>query len=137
MRLDYFQLARKWKVDLLGYGLRMTYDIVIPNPGSGIVTLVDEVKMLDAVINAPFTFTLPLSVIYYNSLATDPHSISNYDQLAAQYDATVSAPPEARKWVNVHKETAEVSDYDHVHFDSVEFDIDESYYVYQVQLEFN
>ena len=108
MRIDYFQLARKWKVDLLRYGLRMTYDIVIPNPGSGIVTLVEDVKALDALISTPFTFTLPLSAIYYNSLATDPHAISNYDTLAAQYDATVTAPPEARKWVNVHKETPQV-----------------------------
>jgi hypothetical protein len=137
MRIDYFQLARKWKLDLLRYGLRMTYDIVIPNPGSGIVTLVDEVKSLDALINTPFTFSLPLSAIYYNSLATDPHAISNYYTLAAQYNATVTAPPEARKWVNVHKETAEVDDYDHVHFDSVDFDIDEGYYVYQVELEWN
>jgi hypothetical protein len=137
MRIDYFQLARKWKVDLLRYGLRMTYDIVIPNPGSGIVKLVEDVKALDALISTPFAFTLPLSAIYYNSLATDPHAISNYDQLAAQYDATVTAPPEARKWVNVHKETAEVDDYDHVHFDSVEFDIDDSYYIYESQLELN
>jgi hypothetical protein len=137
MRIDYFQLARKWKVDLLRYGLRMTYDIVIPNPGSGIVTLVDQVRSLEAIINTPFTFTLPLSAIYYNSLATDPHNISNYDQLAAQFDATVTAPPDARKWVNVHKETAEVNDYDHVHFDSVEFDIDDSYYIYEFQLEFS
>lgn len=137
MRIDYFNLARKWKVDLLRYGLRMTYDIVIPNPGSGLVTLVEEVKSLDAAINTPFSFTLPLSAIYYNSLATDPLAISNYDQLAAQYDATVTAPPEARKWVNVHKETTEVSDYDHVHFDSVEFDIDDNYYIYEFQLEFN
>ena len=93
MRIDYFQLARKWKLDLLRYGLRMTYDIVIPNPGSGIVTLVDEVKSLDALINTPFTFPLPLSAIYYNSLATDPHAVSNYDVLAAQYNATVTAPP--------------------------------------------
>jgi hypothetical protein len=129
MRIDYFQLARKWKIDLLRYGLRMTYDIVIPNPGSGIVTLVRDVQALNAAINTPFTFTLPLSAIYYNSLATDPHAVSNYDQLAAQFNATVTAPPEPRKWVNVHKETAEVSDYDHVHFDSVEFDIDENYYI--------
>lgn len=137
MRIDYFQLARKWKVDLLRYGLRMTYDIVIPNPGSGIVTLVDEVKALDAIISTPFTFTLPLSAIYYNSLATDPHDISNYDQLAAQYNATVTAPPDARKWVNVHKETVQLSDdeYDNIHFDSVEFDIDDNYYIYAFQLE--
>ena len=139
MRIDYFQLARKWKLDLLRYGLRMTYDIVIPNPGSGIVTLVEEVKALDAMISTPFTFTLPLSAITYNSLATDPHNISNYDQLAAQYNAQVTAPPEARKWVNVHKETAQLSDddYKNVHFDSVEFDVDDSYYIYQVQIESN
>ena len=139
MRIDYFQLARKWKVDLLRYGLRMTYDIVIPNPGSGIVTLVDQVKALDAMINTPFTFTLPLSAIYYNSLATDPHNVSNYDQLAAQYNATVTAPPDPRKWVNVHKETAQLSDddYEDVHFDSIDFDIDENYFVYQVKFESN
>ena len=136
MRIDYFQLARKWKMDLLRYGLRMTYDIVIPNPGSGIFTLVDEVMTLDAAINTPFTFPLPLSAIYYNSLATDPHAISNYDQLAAQYNAAVTAPPEARKWVNVHKETADVSNYGDVHFDSIEFDIDDNYYIYESYFEF-
>jgi hypothetical protein len=139
MRIDYFQLARKWKVDLLRYGLRMTYDIVIPNPGSGIVTLVEDVKALDARINTPFAFTLPLSAIFYNSLAVDPHDISNYDRLAAQYEATVTAPPEARKWVNVHKETPQLSDddYSNVHFDSLEFDIDDNYYIYEVQMESN
>ncbi len=137
MRIDYFQLARKWKVDLLRYGLRMTYDIVIPNPGAGIAKLVEDVKALEALISAPFTFALPLTAIYYNSLATDPHFISNYDRLAAEYNAMVTAPPEARKWVNAHKETQPVDDYDTPHFDSIEFDIDESYYVYSVQLESN
>lgn len=137
MRIDYFQLARKWKIDLLRYGLRMTYDIVIPNPGAGIVAMVRDVQALDALINTPFSFTLPLSAIYYNSLAADPHAISNYDQLAAQFNATVAAPPEAQKWVNVHKETAEVNDYDHVHFDSIDFEIDENFYIHSFQMEFD
>jgi hypothetical protein len=137
MRIDYFQLARKWKLDLLRYGLRMTYDIVIPNPGSGIVTLVEDVKALEAQINTPFAFTLPLSSITYNSLATDPNAISNYDQLAAQFNANVTPPPEARKYVNVHKEIPEGGAYDHVRFDSVEFEIDPNYYIYQYHLEWN
>src|SRR5690242_5553096 len=137
MRIDYFQLARKWKVDLLRYGLRMTYDIVIPNPGSGIVKLVDDVKTLDAVISTPFTFTLPLTAITYNADAADPHLISNYDRLAAEYDAAVTAPPEARKWVNVHRETAQVpdDDYENVHFDSLDFDIDDDYYIASAEVE--
>jgi type II secretory pathway pseudopilin PulG len=139
MRIDYFQLARKWKVDLLRYGLRMTYDIVIPNPGSGIVTKVDQVRELDALINQPFSFNLPLAAITYNSLAPDPQSISNYDALAAQYDASVTAPPQARVWVNAHKETQQMSDddYNNVHFDSLDFAIDENYYIYEAQVELN
>lgn len=127
MRIDYFQLARKWKVDLLRYGLRMTYDIVIPNPGSGIVTLVEQVQELDAQIDVPFNFTLPLSAV----------QVSNYDLLAAQYNAAVTAPPEAEKYVSVHKETQPVNDYDKVHFDSIEFDVDESYTVFSAILQFN
>ncbi|MEO8147437.1 MAG: type II secretion system protein GspG [Bacteroidia bacterium] len=133
MRIDYFQLARKWKANLLRYGLRMTYDIVIPDPGSALITKVRQVKDLDALINVPFSFPLPLTAIWYNSLATDPHFISNYDQLAAQYDASVTAPPEAIKYVNVHKETAEVQHYDYVNFDSLEFEIDEQYYIHAIQ----
>jgi Type II secretion system (T2SS), protein G len=137
MRVDYFQLARKWKVDLLRYGLRMTYDLVIPNPGSAIVTLVDQVASLNAMIETPFTFSLPLSDIWYNPFASDPQNYSNYDLLAAQYGANVTAPPAAQKWVNVDKETEEVTDYDHVHFDSVQFAIDENYYIYDCLVEYN
>ena len=137
MRIDYFQLARKWKMDLLRYGLRMTYDIVIPNPGSGIVTLVEQAASLDAQINTPFSFTLPLSAITYNALAANPMNISNYDQLAAQYGASVPAPPEASKWVNVHKETTMVDDYSNVHYDSVDFAIDDNYYIYDCAVEWN
>jgi hypothetical protein len=138
MRIDYFQLARKWKVDLLRYGLRMTYDIVIPNPGSSIVTLVEDVKALDALIGTPFTFDLPLSAITYNANATDPQLISNYDRLAAQYNAAVTPPPEVQKWVNVHKETTQVSDddYGNAHFDSLDLDIDDDYYIYSAKADY-
>ncbi|WP_445143323.1 type II secretion system protein GspG [Dyella sp. Tek66A03] len=127
MRIDYFQLARKWKVDLLRYGLRMTYDIVLPNPGSGIVTLVEQVQALDAEINVPFGFPLPLSAV----------QVSNYDLLAAQYNAAVTAPPESDKYVSIHKETTPVSDYDKIHFDSLEFDADESYNINSSTVQLN
>lgn len=129
MRIDYFDLARKWKLDLLRYGLRMTYDIVIPNPGSGIVTKVAQVKELDSQIDVPFTFILPLSAI----------TTSNYDSLAADYDASVAAPPEDPKYVNAHKEIPRMSDndYNNVHFDSIEFQIDDNYYISSYQLDYN
>jgi hypothetical protein len=39
--------------------------------------------------------------------------------------------------VNVHKEIPEGGAYDHVRFDSVEFEIDPNYYIYQYHLEWN
>lgn len=66
MRIDYFQLARKWRMDLLRYGLRMTYDTVIPNRGSDIVTKVLDIKALDTKIGQSFSFNLALSAITYN-----------------------------------------------------------------------
>jgi len=34
IRVDYFSLLRKWHVGLYRYGLRMTYDIAVPEPGA-------------------------------------------------------------------------------------------------------
>ena len=50
IRVDYYQLMRKWKVDLIRYGLRMTYDIVVPNPGSSLAAKVWELYGLNQAI---------------------------------------------------------------------------------------
>ncbi len=60
VRVDYFQLMRKWKVDLIRYGLRMTYDIVIPNPGNDLVVKVKELYDLSQQISMPHVFTVQL-----------------------------------------------------------------------------
>jgi hypothetical protein len=124
MRLDYYQLAKKWKIDLLRYGLRMTYDIVIPNPGSGLVTMVQEIQSLSDLINTPFVFDVQLTDIHY--LITGSGLVSNYDLLATQHNASVSAPPAPFKYVNFHKEPEKVDDYSDVHFDSLDFETDET-----------
>ncbi len=94
LRIDYFQLMRKWRVDLFRYGLRMTYDLAIPNPGSDLIQKLGEIRALDQLIEQPFSFTLPLS-------AVDRGSWVNY---AAIYGATVSAPPDDITWVSTHRE---------------------------------
>src|ERR1700730_7144580 len=50
MRVDYFQLLRKWRVDLIRYGLRMTYDFVIPNPGLDLIGRVLEIQAIDELL---------------------------------------------------------------------------------------
>jgi len=36
MRIDYFSMMRKWYVALYRYGLRLTYDITVPEPGAAL-----------------------------------------------------------------------------------------------------
>jgi hypothetical protein len=83
MRVDYFRLMRKWQVDLIRYGLRMTYDLVIPNPGNALASKVLEIQSIDRFLNMDYEF--PLKVLEVRP--------DNYQALAQQYGTAVDAPP--------------------------------------------
>ena len=83
MRVDYFRLMRKWQVDLIRYGLRMTYDLVIPNPGNSLASKVLEVQSIDRMLDVGYEFSLKLSDI-------DP---TTYQSLSQQYGVALEAPP--------------------------------------------
>src|SRR5262249_34208534 len=57
IRIDYFSLMRKWHVGLYRYGLRMTYDIAIPEPGASMRRLYAELDQLTKKVG-PFNFTV-------------------------------------------------------------------------------
>jgi type II secretion system protein G len=84
MRVDYFQLLRRWQVDLIRYGLRMTYDLVVPNPGFDLIKKVLEVASLEQLIAAGHTFDVPLSAI----------TTSTWAGYAHDFDAEVDPPPQ-------------------------------------------
>lgn len=83
MRIDYFSMMRKWRVRLYRYGLRMTYDIAIPEPGATLRDLFAQMDRLNQAIATPFTF----------GLRPDEVSRDNYLQLAADNGASVPPPP--------------------------------------------
>jgi Type II secretion system (T2SS), protein G len=58
IRIDYFRMMRKWRVDLFRYGLRQTYDIAIPLPGVRLWALHQRVAELDKELRTPFVFGL-------------------------------------------------------------------------------
>jgi hypothetical protein len=118
VRVDYYQLVRKWRVDLYRYGLRMTYDITIPEPGSDILSKIVEIKSLTAALQEGFGG--PQSTLPWARFDLTPQQIhrGNYLALAAQYGATVEPPPAAeivvvraftRNWPN--KDSSNDSDY--------------------------
>ena len=84
-RADYYQLLRRWRIDLYRYGVRLTYDITIPEPGSDVLSKIIEIQSLEAALsqgfNAPGT-TLPWAKF---ELTPEQVTRSTYPQLAAMF----------------------------------------------------
>jgi hypothetical protein len=117
-RVDYYNLVRKWRVDLYRYGLRMTYDLTIPEPGSDILSKIVEIKSLTAALQEGFGS--PTASLPWARFDLTPQQITrwNYLALAAQYGIPVEPPPAAemaivraftRNWPD--KDSANDSDY--------------------------
>ena len=83
MRVDYYRIMRRWRNDLFRYGVRMTYDIVIPDPGVTLRGKLEELEKLDALLQQPFAFDLPLTNV----------TRTEWQKLATQYNAAVEPPP--------------------------------------------
>jgi hypothetical protein len=85
LRIDYFSMMRKWHVSLYRYGLRLTYDIGIPEPGAAMrepyAQLDDLRKKAAGTFNDFFKVTLA---------DINDH---NYPQLASAWGTTVPDPP--------------------------------------------
>ncbi len=121
MRIDMHQLMRDWKVDLYRYGLRLTYDIVIPAPGIDLLANVDELRRIDYQLGRPFEFPLTAGEI----------TRAEWQKLAARYGAEVQPPdPEqlqlSQELAYPHRSEDEAEPQ---RYDSLDFDIPEGYQV--------
>jgi len=85
MRIDYFSMMRKWRVRLYRYGLRMTYDVAIPEPGG---TLREAYKLLDDLQKQ-----LALSFNDVFKVTYGDINEQSYLQLGSDYGAQVPPPP--------------------------------------------
>lgn len=86
MRIDYYSLMRKWHVGLYQYGLRFTYDIVIPEPGGSLREAYRELASLQA--QAARIFTSP---VQYSQI--EPNNIAALQKLGDAYGAAIPTPP--------------------------------------------
>ncbi|MFJ5307395.1 type II secretion system protein GspG [Streptomyces sp. NPDC088350] len=87
MRVDYYSLMRKWRVRLLQYGLRLTYDLAIPEPGATLRAVFAQLQDLDTQIAQPFVFDLKARDI----------TRDNFQDKAEFYGASVAPPPLAEE----------------------------------------
>lgn len=84
MRIDYFSMMRKWRVGLYRYGLRLTYDITIPEPGTTLRKVYKEMEDVEALLGGAFEFKLGLTDI----------TPATYEAKAAEYGVkNAPAPP--------------------------------------------
>jgi type II secretory pathway pseudopilin PulG len=128
-RVDYYQLVRKWRVDLYRYGLRLTYDVTIPDPGSDIISRILEMRSIRDQLEQGFD---------WNRLPSDINR-DNYLTLAAQYGAAIpsersefAAPPQTKPLYlgsEPHNWTDEQSQQNEPRYFTLEIDVPEGYVV--------
>jgi hypothetical protein len=83
MRVDYYSMMRKWYVALYRYGLRMTYDITVAEPGAMLRVPYAMIDAYEQQLSNAFVFP------YKHSDITE----SNYLDLADTYSVDVPSPP--------------------------------------------
>ena len=117
MRVDYFRMMRRWQVDLIRYGLRMTYDLVVPNPGYALAGKVIELKSLQTEINSEFNFDITLADL----------TPASWEFYSAQVGVAIDPPPVATQPL-MQSAPLEKS-IDQFTFTTIVFDIPDGYQV--------
>lgn len=78
-RVDYYQLIRKWRVDLHRYGIRLTWDMIIPEPGMGLLAIIEEIKQIRAALE--MGIEKPIDIIQWPGFNVKHSEILTKDEL--------------------------------------------------------
>jgi hypothetical protein len=73
----------EWEVKLYRYGVRLTYDITIPEPGSYLLKLYRQIKYFDDELSKPF---VPISI---NEITPE-----SYANVQSRYGVLLEPPPQ-------------------------------------------
>jgi hypothetical protein len=119
MRIDYFSLMRKWRVGLYRYGLRLTYDIAIPEPGATLREAYMQLDILQKQAAQGFTF----------NLTPDQITAANLPNLLGQWPAAVPPPPANTINLLIPHTMDNLQDTRNMHYEAVPFDLDPRYTV--------
>ncbi|WP_233890040.1 hypothetical protein [Paraburkholderia flagellata] len=124
IRIDYFSLMRKWLVRLYRYGLRLTYDVVIPEPGAALRKTYADIDTLQSQLGL-FVFPVKHSDV----------DAGNVQDLADQYQASVPPPPPEGSPIVVAASVPGLSGSGSISHFPLEFDVPPGYWVTKVVLD--
>ena len=93
IRLDYHRLMKKWQIGLYRYDVRLTYDIVIPEPGSYLLRKYVLLRVIENELAKPDPFSLgPIDITDEIDPKTG-HYV--WEDLAKEYGVSLDQPPPA------------------------------------------
>jgi hypothetical protein len=93
---------RKWHVGLYRYGLRLTYDIAIPEPGAAMRKVYAQISDLASKLSKSFEFHVPHSEIKDEIFTANNETQAHYLVLAETYGAQVPPPPAPHSPIFIH-----------------------------------
>jgi hypothetical protein len=138
-RVDYYQLMRKWEVSVYRFGIRLTYDVTIAEPGSDALAKILELNALTAALKEGFGSAGAL--LDWAKFTLKPGEITreNYVTTAARYGASVPEPPPEYLWydVSAQHQWKTADDARRQEFFSLEIDVDQRYRVDDVDIDRN
>jgi hypothetical protein len=85
----YHRLMTKWKVQLARYDVRLTYDLIVPDPANRLLRLHEELRRLRNAVATDDVFPVAL----------DDVNQQTFQELAATFGVPLEPPPEIRIWV--------------------------------------
>jgi hypothetical protein len=111
MLIDYYRRMRRWRNELYRYGVRLTYDIVVPHPGRRLLARYNQLRHLEAQIMRGFRPSISpknitrtgwagLADLYNVALPAPPPNLTIEEKRTLNYPA---AGPDAEAWWHVEE----------------------------------
>lgn len=111
MIVDYFRRMRRWRNELYRVGIRLTYDVVLPDPGRRLRERWLEVGAIDQQLATPFNFAIgaaatpytsilaaervsAYSTTFFNTLTFDEMGYDTLNGIARSYGTTIPPSPD-------------------------------------------
>jgi hypothetical protein len=91
VRIDYFKRVRSWQSNLYRYGVRLTYDVVLPDPGERLREREVEIQNIVDELGTEFSLDLVPSDV----------TILNWENLADLHGVALPPPPDATRNIEV------------------------------------
>ncbi len=124
VRWDFYRMMRKWRIDLYRIGERLTFDIVVPEPGNYLLRKYLELKQIQDRIDKGFVF----------GLTPEDITEDNYFEKAGEYGVSLPEPPKAMRktYVDVLEDYRPDGEHPKVGVRTIDTEFPEGHKIYEV-----